>query len=69
MNLTTIGIDFAKNMFSLHGTDAVGKTVLIKTAPRGKLLEFFANLPPCTAGKEVCAGANHWARGLQAIGQ
>ena len=44
MNLTTIGIDLAKNTFSLHGTDAQGKTVLKKTVSLGKLLEFFANL-------------------------
>ena len=26
MNVTTIGIDLAKNVFSLHGVDAHGKT-------------------------------------------
>jgi hypothetical protein len=31
MNVATIGIDLAKNTFSLHGTDAQGKTVLKKT--------------------------------------
>jgi transposase len=67
MNLTTIGIDLAKNTFSLHGTDVQGKTVLKKTVSRGKLLEFFANLPPCTVGMEACTGAHHWARGLLAL--
>jgi transposase len=68
MNLTTIGIDLAKNTFSLHGTDAQGKTVLKKTVSRAKLLEFFANLPPCIVGMEACTGAHHWARGLLALG-
>ena len=39
MNVTTIGIDLAKNTFSLHGVDAVGKAVFKKTfnrrGPRG----------------------------------
>lgn len=68
MNITTIGIDLAKNTFSLHGTDAQGKTVLKKTVSRGKLLEQFANLPPCVVGMEACSGAHHWARELRALG-
>jgi hypothetical protein len=35
MNITTIGIDLAKNTFSLRGTDTQGKTVLKKTVSRG----------------------------------
>jgi hypothetical protein len=31
MNVTTIGIDLAKNIFGLHGVDPHGKTVLKKT--------------------------------------
>ena len=30
MNITTIGIDLAKNVFQVHGTDARGKAVLRK---------------------------------------
>ena len=62
MNATTIGIDLAKNVFSLHGVDARGKTVLKKTVSRGKLLECFANLPACVIGMEACSGAHHWAK-------
>jgi hypothetical protein len=29
--ITTVGIDLAKNGFSLHGTDASGKVVLRRT--------------------------------------
>ena len=28
MNITTLGIDLAKNVFQLHGTDNKGKRVL-----------------------------------------
>ena len=68
MNVTTVGIDLAKNVFSVHGVDAHGKAVLKKTLSRGKLLEFFANLPPCLAGMEACGGAHHWARQLRTLG-
>lgn len=42
MDITTIGIDLAKNSFSLHGVDSRGKTVLRKTMNRTKLLGFIA---------------------------
>lgn len=68
MNVTTAGIDLAKNVFSVHGMDAHGKVAVKKTLSRGKLLEFFANLPPCLIGMEACIGARHWARTLRALG-
>lgn len=68
MNITTVGIDLAKNVFSVHGVDAHGKAVLKKTLSRGKLLECFAQLPPCVIGMEACTGAHHWARALRAQG-
>lgn len=54
MNITTIGIDLAKNVFSLHGVDAQGKVRLKKAASRSKLLECFVNMPPCLIGLEAC---------------
>lgn len=68
MNSTTIGIDLAKNTFSLHGVDAQGKTVLKKTVSRSKLLEQFVHLPSCVVGMEACSGAHHWARELRKLG-
>lgn len=31
MTITTVGIDFAKNVFAVHGVDQNGKAVLIKS--------------------------------------
>ena len=45
MNVTTVGIDLAKNTFSLHGVDSRGKTVFRKTLNRPKLLPFLGTLP------------------------
>ena len=53
MNVTTIGIDLAKNTFSLHGVDRHGKVVFRKTLSRTKLLPFLAQQPPCLIGMEA----------------
>ncbi len=33
--ITTVGLDLAKNVFQVHGVDAEGTTVLRKTASAG----------------------------------
>ena len=68
MNVTTIGIDLAKTVFSIHGTDQHGKVVVRKRLNRPKLLAFFAQLPPCLIGMEACSGAHYWAREMTKLG-
>lgn len=68
MNLTTIGIDLAKNVFQVHGANEKGKAVLKKQLKRTQMLPFFANLAPCRIGMEACGSAHYWARKLQALG-
>lgn len=63
MNIITVGIDLAKNVFAVHGVDDNGKPVLVKPkVARADLLLLIANLPPCLIGMEACSGAHHWAR-------
>ncbi len=38
MNITTIGLDIAKNVFQMHGVDGHSKVVLRKKLSRGKQL-------------------------------
>jgi len=64
VNVTTLGIDLAKNTFSLHGVDAHGKPVL----RRAKLMPFLAQQPPCLIVMEACTGSHHWARQLTTLG-
>jgi transposase len=66
--ITTVGVDLAKSVFTVHGVDARGRTVLRKTVRREKLMELIAALPPCLIGMEACAGAHEWARRFQAHG-
>jgi transposase len=68
MEITTIGIDLAKNVFQVHGMNAHGKTVVRKRLSREKFLTFFANLPPCLVAMEACGSSNFWARRLKALG-
>lgn len=68
MQITTVGLDLAKNVFQIHGANEHGKPVLRKTLRRSQVAAFFANLPPCLVGIEACASAHHWARKLEALG-
>jgi transposase len=64
----TIGLDIAKSVFQVHGVDGTGAVVIRKRISRSKMLEFFAELPPCLIGIEACPSAHHWARELQRLG-
>jgi transposase len=67
-DIKVLGIDLAKNVFQLHGTNAKGKCVLRKRLSRDKLAEFVAQIKPCTIGIEACMGAHYWARVFQSSG-
>src|ERR1700726_337724 len=68
MQITTIGLDIAKNVFQVHGIDAAEKVVVRKQLRRGQMMKFFAALPPCLIGMEACASAHYWARELTKLG-
>lgn len=68
MQITTIGLDLAKQVFQVHGVDADGKAVLRKRLRRADVLTFFGGLEPCLVGMEACATAHHWARELAGLG-
>src|ERR1700688_2629791 len=68
MQITTIGLDTAKNVFQVHGIDAVEKVVVRKQLRRGQMLAFFKALPPCLVGMEACATSHYWARELTKLG-
>ena len=66
--ITTIGLDLAKQVFQVHGADASGVAVLKKRLSRGKVLAFFAKQAPCLVAMEACGSAHHWAREIRALG-
>ena len=66
--ITTIGLDLAKNVFQAHGADAAGGVVFRKKLRREQLLAFFASQPRCLVAMEACGSAHYWAREIAALG-
>src|SRR5215203_4021821 len=66
--ITTVGLDLAKNVFQVHGVDSEGMTVLRRQLRRAQVLVFFSRLPRCLVGMEACATSHYWARELRALG-
>jgi len=66
--ITTVGIDLAKNVFSVHAIDESGQVVFRKTIARARLMPTVAQWPLCSIGMEACSGAHDWARRFQALG-
>ena len=60
--ISTIGLDLAKNVFQLHGVDSSGQVVLKRQLRRAQVEKFFSGLAPCLVGIEACGSAHHWAR-------
>ena len=60
MNIITVGIDLAKNIFAVHGVNESGKAELVKPkVPRDQLLPLIANLPPCLIGSTQGPGLSN----------
>lgn len=68
MNISTIGLDIAKEVFQVHGVDKMGKTVLKKRLSRKEVLPFLGNVPACLIGIEACGGSHYWHRQLTKLG-
>src|SRR5881397_1160195 len=66
--ISTIGLDLAKNVFQVHAVDASGQVVVRRQLRRGAVEKFFAELPRCTVGMEACGSAHHWARVIGGYG-
>ena len=66
--ITTVGLDLAKQVFHVVCCDARGKVVGKRMLRRAQVLNYFANLTPVLVGLEACAGAHYWARELKALG-
>ena len=66
--VSTVGLDLAKQVSQAHGADSAGAVVFRKKLRRDHVLAFFARLPPCTVAMEACGSAHHWARGIGKLG-
>lgn len=68
MQVSVIGLDIAKSVFQVHGTDDVGHPLIRRQLRRRDVLRFFVNLEPCLIGIEACHSSHYWARELIALG-
>jgi hypothetical protein len=67
-NVSTIGLDFAKYVFQVHGVDKTGQVAVRRQLRRSDMIKFFTKFPPCVVGMEACGSAHYWARELTKLG-
>lgn len=68
MEVTTIGVDLAKNIFQVHGITESDEVAFNRPLRRAQVLSFFAHLDPCLIGMEACSTSHYWARELTRLG-
>jgi transposase len=68
MNITTIGLDLAKNIFQVHAIGADGEVLVCKALRRRQVIPFFSKLEPCLVGMEACGTSHFWAQTLSGLG-
>ena len=68
MDVTTVGLDLAKNVFQVHGIDEAGRVTVRRSLRRRQVIPFFSKLAPCLIGVEACGTSHFWAREIAALG-
>lgn len=69
MESITVGIDLAKEVFSVCVVNAQGRVVQRRELKRAALPGWLRHLPMGTVvGMEACSGAHYWGRQCQAMG-
>jgi transposase len=66
--ITTVGVDLAKERISVHALDREGRVVVAKSMSRAgfeKWIEALAT--PCVVAMEACGMAHYWARRLAGL--
>jgi transposase len=66
--ITTVGVDLAKNVIVACAADASGRTLYFRQFSFHGFAQWAANLPPCTVGMEACSSAHYWGRRLKEFG-
>ena len=68
MNVSVLGIDLAKTVFHLYGSDKSGKCLAKKKTNRAKLLQTIEALNPQIVFMESCGSSHYWAREVEKLG-
>ncbi|SFN70479.1 hypothetical protein SAMN05216289_15313, partial [Dokdonella immobilis] len=69
MTTITIGVDLAKNVFSVCSANAAGRVLDRKDLRREAFAAYLVQLPPGTrVAMEACSGAHYWGRRCVELG-
>jgi transposase len=63
--LTTVGIDLAKDVIAECVMDQHGAVTEQRVFRRDAFERWAAQLQPCNVAMEACGSAHHWGAGLQ----
>ena len=66
--VSTIGLDLAKNVFQAHGASSSGEVIFRRRLRREQVMTFFADQPPCLVAMEACGSSHFWARAISELG-
>ena len=67
-DVTTYGLDLAKQVFQVHWVDPHTGEIHRKTLPRRQVTAFFARAAQGVVAMEACGSAHHWGRVLVELG-
>lgn len=69
MNITTVGVDLAKEVITVCAMDMHGQVFKTRDLRTAEFSAWLVQLPAGTVlGMEACSSAHHWARKMQAMG-
>jgi transposase len=66
--ISRIGLDTSKSIFTLHAVDHAGQPVLRVNLRRAQVIPLFRKRARAVVAMEACGGSHHWARKLTALG-
>lgn len=69
MNITHVGADLAKSVFSVCAMSSEGRVIERRDLKRDAFIAWLQRLPSgCVVGMEACGAAHHWARAINGMG-
>ena len=60
--LTTVGIDLAKDVFAICVLDVTGAVLQRRVLRREAFIRWAEQLSPCRVAMEACGSSHHWGR-------
>jgi transposase len=66
--LTTVGIDLAKDVFAICVLDTTGAVLQRRVLRREAFIRWAEQLSPCRVAMEACGSSHHWGRWFAARG-